>query len=574
MRHKVDGDWQTTTWADYRVAARQVARAFIDLGLEPGKGVAILSFNRPEWFLADVGAILAGGVPTGIYSTSSSEQVAYIARHCEARIIVVEHHDHLTKILEVREQLPDLRAIVLLDGESDVEGVCSWQEILDLGAAADGDELALRTAVQNPDDLCTLIYTSGTTGPPKAVMLSHHNLIWTSRALIDTYELGPGERVISYLPLSHIAEQIVSLHGPMGIGATTWFAESLERMGENLREARPHIFFAVPRVWEKMQAGITEALASAPQNKRRVAAWARKQAMRAGKAWQEGRRAPLLYHLADRLVLSKIARQLGLDAARIRAVAAAPTARSTHDFFVSLGMPIYEVYGQSENTGPLTFSTPDAFRTGAAGWVIPGTELRLAEDGEILARGPHIFLGYLKDPESTAEALDADGWLHTGDIGVMDEDGYLSITDRKKELIITSGGKNISPQNIEAMLKSIPAISQAAAIGDGRKYIAALITLDPERLAREVKKAGSIARTVAEAAADEVFHKYLEAHIERVNRHLSNVESIKRFKILARDFSVATGELTPTMKLKRRVIAENFAREIEALYPPAERKPA
>jgi len=534
LKHKADGEWQTITWSDYRSAARQVARALIELGLEPGKGVAILGFNRPEWFFSDIGAILAGGVPAGIYTSSAPEQALYIAQHCDAQVIVVEHLDYLQTLLAVRDQLPELRSIVVMEGvpPKELEGVYSWRDVLDLGAAAPESELEARIAAQRPDDCCTLIYTSGTTGPPKAVMLSHHNLVWTAQALIDAYELGPGERVISFLPLSHIAEQLVTVHGPMGIGATTWFAESLEKMGQNLREVRPQVFFAVPRVWEKMQARITEALAESSGLKSLLAGWARRTALEAGYRQQRGERPPALFGLADRLVLSRIRQKLGLDAARIRSVGAAPTSLDTHEFFVSLGIPIYEVYGQSEDTGPATFSLPHAYRTGKAGHAIPGTEVRIAGDGEILVRGPHVFLGYLKNPEATAETLDEDGWLYTGDIGDLDDDGYLSITDRKKELIITSGGKNISPQNIESLLKSIPAVSQAATIGDGRKYLAALVTLDPERLAREVKKAGSKACTVAEAAVDEVFHKYLEGHIERVNERLSHVEAIKRFRTL------------------------------------------
>jgi long-subunit acyl-CoA synthetase (AMP-forming) len=569
LMHKADGQWLPISWAQYREQIYQVARGFIELGLEPGKGVAILGFNRPEWFLSDMGALVAGGIPAGIYTTSSPEQAVYIAQHCEAQIVVVEHLDYLEQLLAVADQLPELKAIVIMAGISGEQGVYSWQDVLDLGAAAGDEELDARLAAQQPDDCCTLIYTSGTTGPPKAVMLSHHNLVWTAQALIDNFEFTAGERVISYLPLSHIAEQIISIHGALGIGGTTWFAESIEKLGDNLRECRPHIFFAVPRVWEKMQAKVGEALAGATGIKAALLSWARGVALKASYREQRGQSPPLFHGFANKILL-KIHQQLGLDQARIRSVGAAPTTRDTHEFFMSLGLPIYEVYGQSEDTGPATFSLPDAYRTGKTGRAIPGTEVRIAEDGEVLLRGPHVFLGYLKNPEATAETLDEEGWLHTGDIGELDEDGYLQITDRKKELIITSGGKNISPANIEALLKSIPAVSQAAVIGDGRKYLAALLTLDPEKLEREAQAAGSDARTVAEAADDDAFQRYIEGQIESINERLSNVEGIKRFRLLDRDFGVATGELTPTMKLKRRVIATNFEAEIDGLYPPAE----
>jgi long-subunit acyl-CoA synthetase (AMP-forming) len=569
LMHKADGQWLPISWAQYREQIYQVARGFIELGLEPGKGVAILGFNRPEWFLSDMGALVAGGIPAGIYTTSSPEQAVYIAQHCEAQIVVVEHLDYLEQLLAVADQLPELKAIVIMAGISGEQGVYSWQDVLDLGAAAGDEELDARLAAQQPDDCCTLIYTSGTTGPPKAVMLSHHNLVWTAQALIDNFEFTAGERVISYLPLSHIAEQIISIHGALGIGGTTWFAESIEKLGDNLRECRPHIFFAVPRVWEKMQAKVGEALAGATGIKAALLSWARGVALKASYREQRGQSPPLFHGFANKILL-KIHQQLGLDQARIRSVGAAPTTRDTHEFFMSLGLPIYEVYGQSEDTGPATFSLPDAYRTGKTGRAIPGTEVRIAEDGEVLLRGPHVFLGYLKNPEATAETLDDEGWLHTGDIGELDEEGYLQITDRKKELIITSGGKNISPANIEALLKSIPAVSQAAVIGDGRKYLAALLTLDPEKLEREAQAAGSDARTVAEAADDDAFQRYIEGQIESINERLSNVEGIKRFRLLDRDFGVATGELTPTMKLKRRVIATNFEAEIDGLYPPAE----
>jgi long-subunit acyl-CoA synthetase (AMP-forming) len=397
-------------------------------------------------------------------------------------------------------------------------------------------------------------------------MLSHHNLTWTAGLLLREFRLRAGDSVISYLPLSHIAEQIVTVHGPMALGATTWFAESLEAMAGNLLEVRPHIFFAVPRVWEKIQAAIGEAAATSGPVKRWIGQWARKVGLEAGYASQRGGEPPSSLPLAEALVLRKVRKRLGLDRARVCAVAAAPTALSTHEFFLSLGIPILEVYGQSENSGPATISLPDRYRTGYAGRAMEGTEVRIAADGEILLRGPHVFMGYLKDPKGTREALDADGWLHTGDVGELNPEGFLKVTDRKKEILITSGGKNISPQNIEAMLKGIPAVAQAAVVGDGRRYVAALLTLDPERWRGIASAIGSPARTLEEASTDRVFHDYLERQVARVNEQLSKVESVKRFRILPRDFSIETGELTPTMKLKRRVIEKNFAAEIETLY--------
>jgi long-subunit acyl-CoA synthetase (AMP-forming) len=564
LREKRDGAWQVTTWEEHRRQVRLAARGLIALGVGPGRGVAILGANRPEWFVADLAAIAAGGVPTGIYATSTPEQCRYIAEHCDAAVVVVEDERYLP--LFDRAALPRVAACVLMRGEGDGAGVLSWRELLSRGESVAEGALAERIAAQRPDDLCTLIYTSGTTGPPKGVMLSHRNVVWTTRQLVDAVGIDETWSVVSYLPLSHIAEQVVSLHGPLAAGACTWFAESLEQLGENLREARPHIFFAVPRVWEKIQARIEAAGAAAPAAKRWFAAWARRQGLAGGYADQAGTPRPKLYGLAERLVFSKVRERLGLDRARFCAVSAAPIGRDTLELFLSLGIPIYEIYGMTECTGPGTLSLPGRYRTGWAGFAFPGGEVDVAGDGEVRMRGPHVFLGYFKDPEATAETLDAEGWLHSGDIGELDGDGFLRITDRKKELLITSGGKNVAPQPLETRLRAIPAVAHAVALGDRRNYVAALLTLDPERLPAELAAAGSPARDAAAAAVCPVFRTHLERQVEAVNGGLARYESIRRFAVLPGQLTIEGGELTPTMKLKRRVIAEKYAREIEDLY--------
>jgi long-subunit acyl-CoA synthetase (AMP-forming) len=330
---------------------------------------------------------------------------------------------------------------------------------------------------------------------------------------------------------------------------------------------RPHFFLGVPRVWEKMQAAIEARGAQAGGLRLRLVAWARRVGLRAGDADQSGRPRPWSYALADRLVFRTVRARLGLDRARLLAVSSAPIAVETLEFFQSLGLPIMEVYGMSECTGPATMSLPERYRLGAAGYAISGTELRIAEDGEVLIRGPHVFKGYYKNDAATREALDALGWLHSGDVGELDPAGFLRITDRKKELIITAGGKNIAPQHLEGQLKQIPAVSQAVAIGDRRPYVVALLTLDPSRLAAEAAKAGSPARTVEEAAECASFKAYLERQVEAVNARLARYETIKRFSVLKRELSVEAGELTPTLKLKRRVILERCRETIEKMYP-------
>jgi long-subunit acyl-CoA synthetase (AMP-forming) len=566
MRYKSGGEWLPISWNGYREAVWRVAGGFIKLGLEPGQGVAILGFNRPEWFISDIAAIVAGGLPAGIYTTSTPEQCQYVAHHCEAAVVVVEHAEQLAKILAVRNHLPHLKAIVMMEGHSDEPGVHGWQELLELGDRVAESEIEARIAAQQPNSAATLIYTSGTTGPPKAVMLSHHNLVWTSRRVLDFLELQPGDQFLSYLPLSHIAEQMVSLHGPLQVGGCSWFAESIEQLAANMREVRPHIFFGVPRVWEKIQAAIVAAGAQNPPLKRRISAWARSIGMRAGYADQRGESAPLFTPLADKLVFSKVRQKLGLDRARICACSAAPITLDTLEFFLSLGIPILEVYGMSEVTGPGTMSLRKRYRTGKAGFAIPGTELEIADDGEILMRGPHVFLGYYKDEAATRETLDEDGWIHSGDIGELDDDGFLKVTDRKKELIITSGGKNVAPAPIEAKLKSIAGVTAAVVVGDGRKYLAALLTLDPDLLPEIAAAAGSPATDLETASTCPRMQAHLEAQVEDVNRTLASYETIKRFALLTGQFTPEGGELTPTMKLRRRVIHERYGTEIESLY--------
>ena len=441
----------------------------------------------------------------------------------------------------------------------------SYADFVEAGRDVDDRALDARIAAQKPSDACTLIYTSGSTGTPKGVLLSHHNLTWTAAA---SERLGfiEGDTGVSYLPLSHIAEQILTIHAPMRLGVTIAFAESLEKMPEALLATRPSYFLGVPRVWEKMQAKMQAAGATASPLRRRIAKWARGVGLRAGYAQQRGEPLPRFYGLASALVFSKVRERIGLDRCRFAMTGAAPISKDTLEFFLGLGIPLLEVYGMSECTGPATQSLPDAYRTGAVGKVLEGAELRIAEDHEVLVRGPHVFLGYLKDESATKETIDADGWLHSGDVGELDQDGFLRITDRKKELLITAGGENVAPQLVEGLLKSIPAVAQAVVVGDRQKYLAALLTLDVERVAAEAALAGSPARDAGAASACPVFQSYVEKQIEKLNERLARVQTVKRFTILPNELTVDSGELTPTLKLRRKVIVQKYAREIEAMY--------
>jgi long-subunit acyl-CoA synthetase (AMP-forming) len=566
MARKRGGGWETTTWREYRDTVRQAARALVATGVKPGQGVVILAFNRPEWYVANLAAIAVGARPAGIYTNSTPEQCRYITEHAETAVAFVESQEALERLQGAGARPRGLETVVLMDGPATEPGTLAWADFLAGGDASHDGEVDRRTAAATAGDVATLIYTSGTTGTPKAVMLTQRNLSFIAEKAQEILPVGPTDRLISYLPLSHIAEQVVSHLLSLATGACVHFAESLEKLPENLREVRPHIFLGVPRVWEKIQAGIQAAGAQGSPLRRRIAAWARGVGLAGGYADQEGRPRPWSYGIADRLVFSKVRARLGLDEARMLVVSAAPIAKETLDYFQSLGLPIMEVYGMSECTGPTTMSLPTRYRLGRAGLAIPGTALKVAEDGEILMRGPHVFKGYYKNEDATRETLDAEGWIHSGDVGELDADGFLRVTDRKKELLITSGGKNIAPQHLEGKLKQIAAVSQAVAVGDRRPYVVALLTIDPFRVAAEAEKAGSPARTPEDAARCPVFKAYVEKQVEEINRSLARYETIKKVALLPRELSVETGELTPTLKLKRRVILELHRETIQALY--------
>lgn len=568
LKFKTGGQWQETSWKNYYKQVRITARAFMALGLEKGKAVNILGNNCPQWFISDLAGVFAGAVPGGIYTTSSPDQCRYIASHSDANIVVVENADQLTKFKKIKDRLPELKAIVLMNGSDPDDMVYAWNQLPELAEKISEKALEERITAQKPDDGCTLIYTSGTTGNPKGVMITHDNITWTAQQVMNMTHGNHEDQIISYLPLSHIAEQVVSLYVPCLMGCTVWFAESLDKLGENLAEVRPTLFVGVPRVWEKIQAKMMAAGAQNSPLKKKIAAWARKQGLAGGYAEQEGKPKPFFYDLADKLVFSKAKEKLGFNRCRLFISTAAPISMNSLEFFLSLGIPLTEVYGMSECTGPGTLSLPEPlkYRTGWAGPAIPGTDIKIAEDGEVLMKGRHVFKGYFKNDAATAETIDQDGWLHSGDVGKIDEKGFLKITDRKKELIITAGGENISPQFLEGKLKSIPAVSNAVVIGDRRQYMTALFTLIPENLDQELNNAGSPAKNMKEAVKCPKFRAYIQQQLDEVNATVSRVQAIKKFTILPDEFSVEGGELTPTMKLKRRIINTTYAKEIAEMY--------
>ena len=564
---KIGGEWVATSWRDFDRQVDQAARALIALGVPPGGTVGILGFNRPEWTLSYLGAMDAGAVPIGIYQTCAPNQIGYIAGHAEMRLIVVEDREQWLKVSQVRGELPALEHVVMMaGGEAQDDEVLGWDDFMTRGETADVAALAGRRAAIRRDHLATLIYTSGTTGTPKGVMLSHSNLVETARICDGLHGLGGDDRTLSYLPMAHIAEQMISIHLAIYSGFAVYYAESLDRLAADLGEVEPTIFFGVPRVWERIHAGVLGRLETAPALRRRLALWAlgvggRAAARRLGGSPVSGSLA-LQERLADRLVLSRLRERLGMARVVLAASGAAPIRRDVLDFFAAVGIPIYEVYGLSETCGPGTWNHAGVFKLGTVGPVLPEVELEIADDGEVLFRGPNIFQGYFKSPAETAEALEDDGWFHTGDLGRIDDDGFLTITGRKKELIITSGGKNIAPTGIEAALKRVELIGEAVVIGDARKYLSALFTLENE----------AASRFVAEHGVDGPLHRSprlireLQRGVDRVNATFARVEQIRKFEVLPRAFSVEEGELTPTLKLRRRQIAENWAEVIEGMY--------
>lgn len=566
IRYKKNTTWQSLTWGEYYEKVCLFAKGLISCGLEEKGYVAILSLNRYEWVVADLASIASGAVPTGIYPTSSSEQCHFIIDHCKASVVVVENKEQLNKIKSIKTRLPKLKFIVVIEGEVDEPNIYSWDDILTLGQEASDAILTGRLKKQKSNDVATLVYTSGTTSNPKAVMLTHENLTWTAQSLTKSrFQFSEQDSTISYLPLSHIAEQMTTIHGPLVSGASVSFAESLDKLGENLKEVRPTIFLGVPRVWEKIQQ---KMIAKASQNsklKKVLARWAKKVGLENQAHTEHGREKSFSFKLADKLIYTKVRKALGLDRCRLQITAAAPISKETLEFFLSLNIPLYEIYGMSESSGPATLSYSDHFRLGKAGTPMDGTQVKIADDGEILMKGSHVFKGYLHNEEETKEIIDSDGWLHSGDLGSFDSEGFLSITGRKKNILITAGGENIAPEMLENKLNSIPGVEQVVVIGDKKKYLSALVTLSQEALTIS-KTLESKASTQEELSFCPVFRAYLDKEIASINSLVARVQTIKKYSILSKSFSEEKGELTPTMKIKRNVIYQRYSKDINALY--------
>ncbi len=568
--------WQTLTWAQTHQRVRELAAGFAALGLAPGERVALMLPNCTEHVLADQAAVHAGGLGVTIYATLAPEQIAFVAGDCDARIAVVNGAGELARWQPVLDQLPGLKTIIVRDAAACPAGepYLTWDAFAALGKeryAADPDLVSERVAAITIDDPVALLYTSGTTGNPKGVLLTHRNVGYELACAHGMGLIPDRARWVSYLPLAHIAERMFSIYLPIHMGTHVHFCPDSTQLVRVVGKVRPNGFFGVPRVWEKIRAGI-ESLFTLEQDEARRAAVAA--AMDTGRRYVEACQyghsmTPGLeaeFAAADAAVLAPIRGLLGLGEAEVVSSAAAPLPPEVAAFFSGLGMKILDIYGMTETTGAFTTNTPEAFKLGTVGRPYPGTEVRLAGDGEILVRGPLTTPGYLNRPDLTADLIDADGWLHTGDIGRLDEDGFLSVVDRKKELIITAGGENIAPAAIESLLVAHPLVGQALAYGDRRKYVVALLTLDGEVAPAWAKARGIDAGSLAELAADPAVLAEVGAAVSAANQRLARVQQVKQWRVLPVEWTAETEELTPTLKLRRRIVHAKYADVLDTLY--------
>ena len=569
-----DGDWVSTSWGEYWQTVRDLAKGLISLGMQSGDGVALVGNNRRDWVISQMGISAATGVPAPIYVTNTVDQVAYIINHCRAKIVICDNQEQLNKLLSALDRdLIKPEHIITMDAlDSEHAMVTSLADVIVRGSSEPGNELDRRMAAVQPDDLALLIYTSGTTGVPKGAMCTHRGIETVGRAFIDTYplnpEIDPG-RYVSYLPLCHAAEQAFTNFVGLRSASETYFCADLTKIKDYLLTARPHIFFAVPRVWEKFEASLGAELTKAVGLKAKLAMWARRVELESAKQSMETGEVVNTFQrrLANTLVISKIKSAIGLDELIVAGSGAAPAALSTLKFFASVGILIHEGFGMSETNAMATFQPLGMPRFGTVGQALPGVEIRIADDGEILLRGPNMVPGYLYMPDKSNALYTDDGWMRTGDLGTLDEDGFLSITGRIKDLLITAGGKNIAPAEMENHLQGIPGVGQAIVVGDRQPYLCAILALEEETLPGLCKAAGVPVGPLAEIASNEKVRAFLADRIESdCNSKVARYQTIKKFEVLPHLLSVEGGELTPTMKVKRNIINVKYKAIIDGMY--------
>ena len=575
LKYKRDGEWVTIDWTGYGDLVRRAAGGLRALGFDAGNLGAILSANRYEWHVADIAIQSCGGITVPIYPTNSPIQVAYIAGHAEVKVVFCENAAQLTKVQEVRADLPALQKAIVFDptGINPDDFVTTWESLLAAGDAFNAEhpsDIDEHVADVKPEDLCTVVYTSGTTGPPKGAMLTHDNIVWTCETLSHVLEGQQGDRRLSYLPLSHIAERVTSHFQQIYLGFETWFATSIDTLRDDLVACKPTVIFGVPRVWEKFYAGITNLIDNLPPEQRESAEQAIQLGLKRVEAQQAGTSLPPeleeKYQEADGKLFAVARAALGLDQARALVSGAAPINPEILRFFHAIGLPIAEVYGQTEDSGPTSINRPDHIKIGTVGPPLDGVEVKIAEDGEVLVRGGNVGPGYYKDPLATKEFIDEEGWMHSGDIGELDDEGFLRITDRKKDLIITAAGKNIAPQVIENMLKYSPWISQVVVIGDRRPFLTALITLDQEKVTAFAEQKSIPFSDFTELVGHPDVQQLIANAVADVNANLARVEQIKKWHVFDREFAMEAEEITPTLKVRRKAIIDKNADLIDELY--------
>jgi long-chain acyl-CoA synthetase len=575
QQFKQGGAWQTLTWRQMGQIVRELALGLIALGRQKGDTIALLSASRAEWVQADFAIFSTGGVTVPIYPSYPPDLVAYVISDSGARTVFVEDAVQLAKVLEVRDQLPQLEHIVVIGGYEAAQppkSVMTWQTLQRIGrenAEVHKSTLAERVSTTLPAEVASIVYTSGTTGPPKGVVQTHGNHIATMAASTKAMSAQDGWVHLLFLPLAHSFARMESFLG-VAQGLTTAFAENLDKLRDNLPEVRPHFICSVPRVFEKVYAGVLATAEAGSPTKRKIFHWALSVGREVSRYQQRGQPVPtgleIKRKIAHKLVFSKLHARLG-GRLQWAISGGAPLARDIAEFFHAAGILLLEGYGLTETCPALTFNRPDRYKFGSVGQALPGVDVKIATDGEILARGANIATrGYYKQPEATREVFEPDGWFHTGDIGRIDEDGFLFITDRKKDLIVTAGGMNIAPQNIENLLKADPFISQVMVHGDRRPYPVALITLNPEELTKFAREQGILNADPAALVKHPKIVERVARTVEEKNTNLQSYAKLKKFAVLPGDFTLESGELTPTLKVKRKVVAEKYRAELERLY--------
>jgi len=577
FHNKEQGKWRPIAWKEASGVISEIANGLIALGLQVNDRVCILSENRLEWLYADFGIISAGGVTAAIYPSNLKDEVEYIVNHSEAKIIFVSNWGQLKKLEGREKRMKNLRKVIMIDRLDNYPGdAISLEQLRELGrkyAAEHPGELAQLIKSLTPDHLLTLIYTSGTTGPPKGTMLTHGNIIWVYHALEDVLDgllsIDHTDLHLSYLPYAHAMERIGGIYFGVFRGIQIAIAEGIDKLSSNIAETKPTLLLGAPRVYEKIYSGLIKRIDQESPRKRKLFWWAIKVGKEASKYRFNRKPMPLLllpkFFLANLLVFRQIKKRFG-GRLKFMVSAAAPIAPEILDFFAGLDLMVLEGWGMTETSAPSTITRPGALKIGTVGLPLKGVEIKIDQDGEILVRGGNIFKGYFKEPEQSKEGFDPDGFFHTGDIGAIDQDGCLKITDRKKDLIITAGGKNIAPQNIENLMKTDKYISEFLAYGDSRKFLVGLATLDEEAVTAWANERGIPSKSFTELSQHPEVHQLIESRIAELNKRLPSYSTIKRIKILPNQFTQEAGEVTPTMKLKRKVINKKYGDLLESMY--------